>query len=94
MEEEDIYSDTSKRLTVAILLMILLTVIVLIIVYRKNVKKKELQKDIDDIRNRDYSDRKPVNLTEQFLTCENCGGKIPLDSKFCHLCGTEIIKEE
>lgn len=85
MTYDNSYEVWGTLIAIAVLAIIATVVIIDVIVLpRKRRKHNEHQGE--------FASQTSID-TELFMTCENCGQKLPLDSAFCHKCGTKIIKE-
>lgn len=84
--------DSSIVIAVVILLVIMANIVVVIVVSRKNNTSTESY--IDYIQINDTPSQESTRKTESTIFCKNCGQSLPLDSAFCHVCGTKINKEE
>ena len=85
MTYDNSYEVWGTLIAIAVLAIIATVIIIDVIVLpRKRRKHNEPQGE--------FASQTSID-TELFMTCENCGQKLPLDSAFCHKCGTKIIKE-
>ena len=80
--------DNSGVIAVVVLLAIAAVIVVVIVVSR--MKKSE------EYYTPTYTPPvpQPPKPTEPTIPCRNCGRALPLDSAFCHICGTKITKED
>lgn len=82
------YSDgSSDVITVIVLLVIVAIIIVFVTAFRK---KNDKTTNYTQANNVSETPNKP----EPVIYCTKCGQALPLDSDFCHRCGTEIDKED
>lgn len=78
--------DSSGTIAVVVLLVIVSIIVVAVIVSRKKNNETANYTQI-------YHTPEPPSKTEPVIYCTKCGQALPLDSDFCHKCGTKIEKE-
>lgn len=79
--------DNSGIIAVVVVLAIVVIVVVVAVVSRKKAEA------IDYTPTYTPSVPQPSKTPEPTIACKNCGQALPLDSAFCHTCGTKIEKE-
>ena len=79
--------DNSGVIAVVVLLAIVAVVVVVIVVSRKRKSEKYYTPTYTPAA------PQPPKPAEPTIPCRNCGRALPLDSAFCHVCGTKIEKE-
>ena len=82
--------DSSGIIAVVVLFVIVAVIVVAMIVSRK--KNQSEPANYTPIYNTPTPE--PPSRPEPTIYCTKCGQALPLDSDFCHKCGTKIIKEE
>lgn len=80
--------DNSGIIAVVVLLIIVTVIVVAFVISRKKNNEPASYKPIYNTPTLE-----PQSDTEQIIYCKNCGQALPLDSDFCHKCGTKIEKE-
>ena len=83
--------DNSSVIAVVVLLAIAAVIVVVIVVSRK--KKSEEYDTPTYTPTYTPPVPQPPKPVEPTSICKNCGQALPLDSAFCHVCGTKIEKE-
>lgn len=83
--------DYSGVIAVVVLLAIAAVVVVVIVVSRK----RKTEEYYTPTYTQPYTPPapQPPKPAEPTIPCRNCGRALPLDSAFCHVCGTKIEKE-
>ena len=81
--------DSSGIIAVVVLLVIVAIIVVVVIVSRK--KNQSEPANYTPIYNTPTPE--PPSKPEPVIYCTKCGQALPLDSDFCHKCGTKIEKE-
>lgn len=82
--------DSSGIIAVVVLLAIIAVIVVAVIVSRK----KNQNESANHTPTYNTPTSEPPSRPESTVYCTKCGQAVPLDSDFCHKCGTKIIKEE
>ena len=89
-------SDEYTMLSVCglITLLSLIGVIVIIVTYRIKLSKCNQTKNCESPPKTKNIEHQSImgNTVGERLFCRKCGKKLPLDSKFCSGCGTEVIE--
>ncbi len=82
--------DNSSNSVVALIVGLLVVgVIVAVVLYNKNNSKTTTaESNVFDNMN----DLEKADDVSQSVICVKCGQALPLDSEFCHICGTKILK--
>ncbi len=88
----DNIDDSSVIVAVIVLLMIVTVIVVAVVLTRKKVVEKEIESSYTP--NYNTNSPEPQINPEATISCKNCGRALPLDSVFCHVCGTRIHQEE
>ena len=83
--------DNSSVIAVVVLLAVAVVIVVVIVVSRK--KKSEEYYTPTYTPTYTPPVPQPPKPVEPTSICKNCGQALPLDSAFCHVCGTRIEKE-
>ena len=81
--------DSSGIIAVVVLLVIVAVIVVVVIVSRKKNQSEPANYTLIYNTPTPEPPRKP----EPVIYCTKCGQALPLDSDFCHKCGTKIEKE-
>ena len=81
--------DSSGIIAVVVLLVIVAVIVVVVIVSRK--KNQSEPANYTPIYNTPTPE--PPSKPEPVIYCTKCGQALPLDSDFCHKCGTKVFKE-
>jgi len=81
--------DSSGIIAVVVLLVIVAVIVVVVIVSRK--KNQSEPANYTPIYNTPTPE--PPSKSEPVIYCTKCGQALPLDSDFCHKCGTKVFKE-
>ncbi len=85
-------SDDSSSIIAVILAIVIIVAITIAAVIYKKKNAKTIEPIISTpIQNTPSSE--PSNNIKTIIYCKNCGQALPLDSDFCHKCGTKIEKE-
>ena len=79
--------DNSGIIAVVVLLAVAVVAAVAVIVFRKKKSEEYYAPTYAP------SAPQPPKPAEPTIPCRNCGRALPLDSAFCHVCGTKIEKE-
>lgn len=82
--------DSSGIIAVVVLLVIVAVIVVAVIVSRK--KNQSEPANYTPIYNTPTPE--PPSNPEPIIYCAKCGQALPLDSDFCHKCGTKVFKED
>ncbi len=81
--------DSSGIIAVIVLLIVVAVIVVAVVISRK---KNNETTNYTSIYNTPTPE--PPSNTEPSIPCKNCGQALPLDSMFCHKCGTKVFKED
>ena len=84
----DDIDNSYKSISVIVVLFLVVGVIVTVVLYKNNSKHSTVQSYVPD----DKNDFEKSNFLASSVICVKCGQALPLDSEFCHICGTRIIK--
>lgn len=84
----DDIDNSYKSISVIVVLFLVVGVIVTVVLYKNNSKHSTVQSYVPD----DKNDFEKSNSLASSVICVKCGQALPLDSEFCHICGTRIIK--
>lgn len=83
-------SDDNAGIVAVVVLLIVVAVLVIAVVISR--KKNNEPTNYTPIYNTPTSE--PQSNPEPTIYCTKCGQALPLDSDFCHKCGTKIFKED
>ena len=81
--------DNSGIIAVVVLLIVFAVIVVAVVISRK---KNNEPANYTPIYNTPTPD--PPSKPEPVIYCTKCGQALPLDSDFCHMCGTKVFKED
>jgi len=84
----DDVDNSYKSISVIVVFLLVVGVIVTVVLYKNNSKHSTVQNYVPD----DKNDFEKSNSSASSVICLKCGQALPLDSEFCHICGTRIIK--
>lgn len=76
-------SNNTSDNTSGIIAVVILLIVVIVIAVIAVISQKKRAEDTPEA----------VAKIEPTVYCKNCGQSLPLDSAFCHICGTKIEKE-
>ena len=84
--------DNSGAVAVVVLLVIAAVIIVVVVASRK----KKAEEHYTPPYTSPYTPptQQPPKTVDPKSVCKSCGQVLPLDSAFCHVCGTKIFKED
>ena len=88
----DNFDESGNVLSVIVILLIVSALVVAVVAYWKANTQREIQSDC--ISNNNMMASKSQRMSELSVSCKNCGQVLPLDSEFCHICGTRKKEEE
>lgn len=74
---------------VVIFLLVVVGIVVFAVIYTRKNKQDEIATSTSPI-----IDEEDDKITENARKCPNCGQELPLESAFCHICGTKINFEQ
>ena len=63
-------------------IVVVLVVVILLLDKKDGIRSQPSSNEVDECNSN--------NTTKAFTYCKNCGEKLPLDSDYCHMCGTRI----
>lgn len=81
--------DNSGIIAVVVLLIVFAVIVVAVVISRK---KNNEPANYTPIYNTPTPE--PPSKPEPVIYCTKCGQALPLDSDFCHKCGTKVFKED
>ena len=81
-------NDNSGIIAVVFLLVVAIVVVIIVV-----SQKKKNTDTFDCAPTYTPPAPQPPRVPQTTIICKNCGLALPLDSVFCHVCGTKIEKE-
>ena len=83
-------NNTNEDSGVTAVVMLLVIVAIIVVAVIVSHKKNDEATDYTPIYDEPESPKKP----EPVVYCKKCGQALPLDSDFCHKCGSKVFKED
>ena len=89
--DTDYEDDGADAIVVIVFMLVIGGIVAIGVVTRKKRNKTEVQAEV--AQSDEPTEAEQTVDAEPTVYCKNCGQALPLDSKFCHICGTEVEKE-
>ncbi len=89
--DTDYEDDGADAIVVIVFMLVIGGIVAIGVVTRNKRNRTEVQAEV--AQSDEPTEAEQTVDAEPTAYCKNCGQALPLDSKFCHICGTEVEKE-